>query len=95
MNTYMHVWVCIGFTYTVFYYQSRMADVVQVDKTAYAKCEASNPIRNYSKEQSYAFERNEISYIVFVKLFMYVIIIHYIYIYIYDIIQLDQLSRQI
>ncbi|XP_020580071.1 lamin-like protein [Phalaenopsis equestris] len=43
----------------VFYYQSGMADVVQVDETAYNKCDASHPISNYSKGRSYAFELNE------------------------------------
>ncbi|XP_029120839.2 early nodulin-like protein 17 [Elaeis guineensis] len=42
----------------VFYYQSGMADVVQVDEAAYNKCDASNPISNYSKGRSYAFELN-------------------------------------
>ncbi|KAG0481647.1 hypothetical protein HPP92_012505 [Vanilla planifolia] len=42
----------------VFYYQSGMADVVQVDETAYNKCDASHPISNYSKGRSYAFELN-------------------------------------
>nr|CAD1841291.1 unnamed protein product [Ananas comosus var. bracteatus] len=43
----------------VFYYQSGMADVVQVDAMAYNKCDASNPISNYSKGRSYAFELNQ------------------------------------
>ncbi|CAL9052559.1 early nodulin-like protein 19 [Musa acuminata AAA Group] len=42
----------------VFYYQSGMADVVQVDEAGYNKCDASNPISNYSKGRSYAFELN-------------------------------------
>ncbi|KAG1347852.1 lamin-like protein [Cocos nucifera] len=43
----------------VFYYQAGMADVVQVDEVAYNKCDASNPITNYSKGRSYAFELNQ------------------------------------
>ncbi|KAH0454929.1 hypothetical protein IEQ34_016853 [Dendrobium chrysotoxum] len=43
----------------VFYYQSGMANVVQVDETAYDKCDASHPISNYSKGRSYAFELNQ------------------------------------
>ncbi|CAL9080336.1 unnamed protein product [Musa textilis] len=39
----------------VFYYQSGMADVVQVDEAGYNKCDASNPISNYSKGRNYAF----------------------------------------
>ncbi|CAL9778474.1 unnamed protein product [Musa acuminata subsp. burmannicoides] len=42
----------------VFYYQPRTADVVRVDEDAYDKCDASNPISNYSKGRSYAFELN-------------------------------------
>ncbi|KAG6467220.1 lamin-like protein [Zingiber officinale] len=42
----------------VFYYQSGMADVIQVDEAAYNKCDASNPISNYSKGRSYAFQLN-------------------------------------
>ncbi|XP_072956143.1 early nodulin-like protein 17 [Typha angustifolia] len=43
----------------VFYYQPGMADVVQVDEVGYNKCDASNPISNYSKGRSYAFELNQ------------------------------------
>ncbi|PKA57390.1 Lamin-like protein [Apostasia shenzhenica] len=43
----------------VFYYQSGMADVVQVDNESFVKCDASHPISNYSKGRSYAFELNE------------------------------------
>ncbi|KAK8953654.1 Early nodulin-like protein 1 [Platanthera guangdongensis] len=43
----------------VFYYQSGMADIVQVDETAYDKCDASHPISNYSKGRSFAFELNQ------------------------------------
>ncbi|XP_039119115.1 lamin-like protein [Dioscorea cayenensis subsp. rotundata] len=50
----------------VFYYQSGMADVVQVDETSYEKCDASNPIRNYSKGRSYAFELNETKHYYFI-----------------------------
>ncbi|XP_010938921.1 mavicyanin [Elaeis guineensis] len=42
----------------VFYYQEGMADVVEVDEVAYNKCDASNPITNYSKGRSFAFELN-------------------------------------
>ncbi|CAL9086600.1 mavicyanin-like [Musa acuminata AAA Group] len=42
----------------VFYYQPRTADVVRVDEDAYDKCDASNPISNYSKGRNYAFELN-------------------------------------
>lgn len=42
----------------VFYYQEGMADVVEVDEVGYNKCDASNPITNYSKGRSYAFELN-------------------------------------
>ncbi|KAJ1701599.1 hypothetical protein LUZ63_001378 [Rhynchospora breviuscula] len=42
----------------VFYYQSGQADVIQVDEVGYNKCDASNPISNYSKGRSYAFQLN-------------------------------------
>ncbi|WOL15447.1 hypothetical protein Cni_G24228 [Canna indica] len=42
----------------VFYYQPKTADVVRVDEDAYDKCDATNPISNYSKGRSYAFELN-------------------------------------
>ncbi|WOL10460.1 lamin-like protein [Canna indica] len=42
----------------VFYYQTGMVDVVQVDEAGYNKCDASNPISNYSKGRSYAFQLN-------------------------------------
>lgn len=42
----------------VFYYQSGMADVIQVDEAGYNKCDASSPISNYSKGRSYAFQLN-------------------------------------
>ncbi|RWW62105.1 hypothetical protein BHE74_00030782 [Ensete ventricosum] len=44
--------------FAVFYYQSGMADVVQVDEAGYNKCDASNPISNYSKGRNYAFQLN-------------------------------------
>ncbi|KAJ3669817.1 hypothetical protein LUZ60_010141 [Juncus effusus] len=43
----------------VFYYQAGQADVIRVDEVGYNKCDASNPISNYSKGRSYAFELNE------------------------------------
>ncbi|XP_042465395.1 mavicyanin-like [Zingiber officinale] len=42
----------------VFYYQPKSADIVRVDEDSYDKCDASNPISNYSKGRSYAFELN-------------------------------------
>ncbi|XP_074574705.1 mavicyanin-like [Curcuma longa] len=42
----------------VFYYQPKSADIVRVDEDSYEKCDASNPISNYSKGRSYAFELN-------------------------------------
>ncbi|WOL07785.1 lamin-like protein [Canna indica] len=42
----------------IFYYPTGMADVIQVDEAGYNKCDASNPISNYSKGRSYAFELN-------------------------------------
>ncbi|KAG1368620.1 mavicyanin-like [Cocos nucifera] len=55
----------------VFYYQSGMADVVQVDEAAYNKCDASNPISNYSKGRSYAFELNHTKRYYFICSFGY------------------------
>ncbi|URE38680.1 Plastocyanin-like domain [Musa troglodytarum] len=50
----------------VFYYQPRTADVVQVDEDAYDKCDASNPVSNYSKGRSYAFELNHTGHYYFI-----------------------------
>ncbi|KAK8942708.1 Early nodulin-like protein 1 [Platanthera zijinensis] len=55
----------------VFYYQSGMADVVQVDETAYNKCDSSHPISNYSKGRSYAFELNQTKRFYFICSFGY------------------------
>ncbi|PKU75064.1 lamin-like protein [Dendrobium catenatum] len=55
----------------VFYYQSGMADIVQVDETAYDKCDASHPISNYSKGRSYAFELNQTKRYYFICSFGY------------------------
>ncbi|XP_072952303.1 early nodulin-like protein 19 [Typha angustifolia] len=43
----------------VFQYKKGMADVIQVDEIGYNNCNATNPIYNYSKGRSYAFQLNE------------------------------------
>jgi Plastocyanin-like domain len=43
----------------VFLYTTNQADVIQVNESAFNRCDATNPISNYSKGRSYAFQLNE------------------------------------
>ncbi|XP_078178239.1 early nodulin-like protein 17 [Carex rostrata] len=50
----------------VFQYTANQADVMQVNESAFNKCDATNPISNYSRGRGYAVQLNESKHYYFI-----------------------------